>query len=164
MGTHAGSHIDAPRHFVSGGQTVDDVPLDVLIGPALVVGIEGDIIDAAALRAALGAGSATRVLFKTANSRLWSGSAFVPHFTGLSADGADFLVESGARLVGIDYLSIEASHSAGAPAHKRLLESGIIIVESLDLSSVPPGEYELICLPLRLSGLDGAPARVVLRA
>ncbi len=163
FGTHAGSHVDAPRHFFEEGATVDELPLDILIGEALVVEIAGDIIDAATLEEAGFQPGVERLLLKTSNSRLWSKPGFEPGFVGLSASGAEYLVNSGVGLVGIDYLSIEAEHGGGAPTHEQLLGNGVVILESIDLSQVPPGSYELFCLPLRLAGLDGAPARVVLR-
>jgi len=137
--------------------------LDVLIGPAFVVEITADLIDGAVLAAAWPHGRVERLLFKTGNSLLWSAPAFMAKFVGLTADAADLIVERGVKLVGIDYLSIEAEHGTGAPVHHTLLKNDILIIESLDLSAVAAGEYELLCLPLKLSGLDGAPARVVLR-
>lgn len=163
MSSHAGSHVDAPRHLYSDGMSVEDLPLDVLIGPASVVEFTADVIDRDVLAASWPPGNVERLLFKTGNSMLWSSPAFMPKFVGLTADAADYIVERGVRVVGIDYLSIEADHGVGAPVHRTLLKNDIFIVESLDLSTVEPGEYELICLPLKLAGLDGAPARVVLR-
>ncbi|MDP1808663.1 MAG: cyclase family protein [Actinomycetota bacterium] len=163
MSSHAGSHVDAPSHLYSDGMTVEKLPLDVLIGPASVVEFTADIIDRGVLASSWPAGKVERLLFKTSNSMLWSSPAFMPKFVGLTADAADYLVERGVKLVGIDYLSIEAEHGTGAPVHQTLLKNNIFIIESLDLSPVEPGGYELICLPLKLDGLDGAPARVVLR-
>ena len=164
LGTHAGSHVDAPRHFSDNGLSVDELPLDVLIGEVSVLEVAGEVIDRRALDVAGFRPRTERVLFKTSNSALWSGAGFQRGFVGIAASAADFLVAAGVKLVGIDYLSIEAEHSDGAPAHQRFLDNGIVVLESIDLSAVPPGEYELLCLPLRLAGLDGAPARVVLRA
>src|SRR3972149_2954108 len=163
MSSHSGSHIDAPSHLHADRTSVDRLPLDLFVGPALVVAVDADQIDRAVLEPLLGDRPIERLLFKTRNSALWSSPAFVPAFVGLTADAAELLVEIGVKLVGIDYLSIEAAHGAGAPVHHALLEHDIVIVESLDLSLVGPGEYELICLPLKLEGLDGAPARVILR-
>lgn len=163
MSSHAGSHVDAPRHLFGDGMSVDKLPLDVLIGPAAVVEFTAHIIDRTLLAASWPPGKVERLLFKTSNSMLWSSPAFMPMFVGLTADAADYLVERGVKLVGIDYLSIEAEHGTGAPVHRTLLKNNIFIIESLDLSAVEPGEYELICLPLKLDGLDGSPARVVLR-
>ncbi len=164
LGTHAGSHVDAPRHFFDDGRSVDELPLDVLIGKVSVLEVPGDIIDQSAVAAAGFRSGTERVLFKTRNSELWSEAAFRRDFIGIAAPAADFLVRAGIKLVGIDYLSIEAEHGGGAPAHELFLDNGVVILESIDLSAVPAGEYEIFCLPLRLAGLDGAPARVVLRA
>ncbi len=163
LGTHAGSHIDAPLHFFPGRASVDKLSLDILIGEVTVVEIIGDQIDREALESALSQKNVARVLFKTKNSEFWSSGEFVPDFVGLTAGAADYLVQRDCKLVGIDYLSIEAAHSDGAPVHQKLLDNGVVIVESLNLSSIEPGMYELICLPLNLKGADGAPARVVLR-
>ncbi len=163
FGSHAGSHVDAPLHFFPGGTPVDKLSLDILIGEALVIEVEGDQIDRLVLEEKLRGERVKRLLFKTRNSALWSNPEFVPDFVGLTEDGAQYLAETGTELVGIDYLSIESAHSSGAPAHDILLENKIIIVESLNMSDVPPGKYELICLPLKLEDIDGAPARVVLR-
>ncbi|MCK4268233.1 MAG: cyclase family protein [Actinomycetia bacterium] len=163
LGTHAGSHIDAPLHFFPGRASVDKLPLDVLIGEVTVVEISGDQIDREALESALSQKDVTRVLFKTKNSAFWKREEFVRDFAGLTADAAAYLVQRKCKLVGIDYLSIEAAHSEGAPAHQELLGNNVVIVESLNLSGVDAGLYELICLPLKLQGADGAPARVVLR-
>lgn len=163
LGTHAGSHIDAPRHMYGEGGTIDEIPLDLLIGEAEVVEVGTDIVDEQALRV-LDGKSVDRLLLKTANSRLWSRPDFEREFVGLTREAADYLLKARVKLVGIDYLSIEAAHGTGAPVHMALLRAGVVIVESLDLSNVPAGRYELFCLPLKLSGLDGAPARVVLRS
>ncbi|HEB12706.1 MAG TPA: cyclase family protein [Actinobacteria bacterium] len=163
LGSHAGSHVDAPLHFFPGGTSVDKLSLDVLIGEVLVIEVADDKIDRSALEGALGDDLVRRLLFKTKNSTLWSNPEFVPDFVGLTADGAEYLVKSGIELVGIDYLSIEAAHGKGAPTHRILLENKIIILESLNMTNVVPGKYELICLPLKLENVDGAPARVVLR-
>ena len=165
MGVHFGTHIDAPFHFVQDGSKVEDVALDVLIGPAQVceMPLNCDAITAETLRGAALVDGITRVLFKTRNSQHWLNGdmAFDKDFVALSEDGARYLIEKGVRLVGIDYLSI-ASFYEPVPTHVALLEKGVVVVESLDLSAVPAGLYELICLPLKISGAEGAPARVVL--
>jgi arylformamidase len=163
MGSHSGTHVDAPRHFLDGGPGVDELPLDVLMGSARVIGITGRTIDADELRAAE-AGSEKRLLIKTSNSRLWDAEAFSPEYVFLTEAGADYLAAAGVRLVGVDYLSIEEYKKPGAPAHRRLLGEGVVIVEGLDLRAVDPGRYDLLCLPLPIAGADGAPARVVLRS
>ncbi|MEX2224862.1 MAG: cyclase family protein [Dehalococcoidia bacterium] len=164
FGAHTGTHIDAPVHFLDGAPGVDALSLDTLIGAAHVV-------DATHLHMHIGAGEIAslgldegveRVLFKTKNSQLWEQDTFSSNFIGLTVSAARVLVERGVRLVGIDYLSI-APKDDPAPTHRVLLEAGIVIVEGLDLRLVDPGMYELICLPLRIVGGDGAPARAVLR-
>ncbi len=164
LGTHTGTHVDAPRHFFESAPGVDALPLDVLIGPARVVQISGPPrgIEAADL-AGVDFGGDTRVLLKTANSAFWQSDQFHADFAFLDESGARLLVERGVRLVGIDYLSIEQFKRPGAPVHHFLLERRVVIVEGLDLSQAAPGRYEMFCLPLDIGGADGAPARVVLR-
>lgn len=162
--THIGTHIDPPYHFMRDGQPLDQVPLDVFIGPASVIDVgEVDVIDAAVLRRFDLAG-ATRVLFKTKNSRFWhTTNEFQTSFVYLEADAAALLVECGVRLVGIDYLSVEKFNFEEPTTHWTLLGANVVIVEGLDLTEVPPGDYELLCLPLKIKDGDGGPARVVLR-
>jgi len=161
LGVHSGTHVDAPVHFLADGAGVDAFPLDHLLGEARVVEVDGPSIDAAQLRA-VDPRPGERLLFKTPNSaRCWKVDRFLHDFVYLSLEGAALLAERRVRTVGIDYLSI-AGMEEGVPTHRVLLEQGICIIEGLDLSSVQPGSYELICLPLRLAGADGAPARVVL--
>ncbi|HZS09238.1 MAG TPA: cyclase family protein [Blastocatellia bacterium] len=164
FGTHIGTHVDPPAHFVRGGATLDQLPLDVLIGPARVIDVgEEPFIDAAVLARA-NLDGVSRVLFKTRNSRLWhSAKEFQKSFVYLETDAAGMLVERGVRLVGIDYLSVEKFDFEVPATHYALLRNNVIIVEGLDLSAVAPGDYELICLPLKLRDGDGGPARVVLR-
>jgi arylformamidase len=159
FGLHTGTHVDAPLHFVDGAADVDSLPLEVLVGPAIVVdatGVEGSL-DARAL-AGLDLGDGVeRVLFKTTNSELWATDSFAEDFVALAEDGARVLVERGVRLVGIDYLSI-----GGEGAHKVLLGAGVVAVEGLDLRGVEPGAYRLVCAPVRIVGAEGAPARAFL--
>ena len=163
FGSHTGTHVDAAKHFFDDGQTVDQIPLDRLVGPAIVLSFADDLMSiGAADLAQQDLGSHTRVLLRTRNSSLLGRSDFVKDFTYLAPDGAEHLVQRGVGLVGIDYLSIEQFHSGHHRTHLTLLEKDIVIVEGLDLTEVPSGEYQLICLPLRLAGLDGAPARAVL--
>lgn len=163
FGSHTGTHVDASKHFFDEGQTVDRIPLDRFIGPAIVLEFADDLMSISAAELARhDVGSHTRVLLKTRNSSLLRRSDFVEDYTYLAPDGAEYLVQRGVELVGIDYLSIEQFHSGHHRTHLTLLEKNTVIVEGLDLSEVPPGEYQLICLPLRLAGLDGAPARAVL--
>jgi len=158
MSSHSGTHIDAPVHYLKTGDTIDTVPLDHLIGPCRVIDVSsaGRTITASALRGKIG--TAQRVLLKTAFSRE---TQFREDYPSLSGDAADLLVESGMLCIGIDSFSIESFVCDGS-VHRRLLKSGCIIIELLDLAGVDEGDYELIALPLRLAGLDGAPARVVL--
>ena len=162
---HTGTHVDAPHHFLNNHRTVESLALDILVGPAQVVQIPADlkVVDAQALdKAALPAGT-ERLLLKTSNSQLWERgeNTFFTGFVAISEDGADWLVRYGIKLVGIDYLSVAPFHQS-IPTHWALLSAGVIIVEGLDLSAIEPGNYSLTCLPLKLVGSDGAPARVIL--
>jgi len=165
FGSHTGTHADAARHFFDDGQTVDKIPLERLIGPALLISFADDVraVGAAELRAHDLRGE-TRILLRTRNSALLSKKDFVNDYTYLAPDGAQYLVDNGVYLVGIDYLSIEQFHSGHHKTHLILLGKSVVILEGLDLSAPPPGKYELICLPLRIEGCDGAPARAVLIA
>jgi len=165
FGSHTGTHADAARHFFDDGQTVDKIPLERLIGPALLLGFSDDVrsVGVAELRPHDIKGQ-TRILLRTRNSAFLSQKEFVKDYTYLAPDGAQYLVDQGVELVGIDYLSIEQFHSGHHLTHRTLLERSVVIVEGLDLSVPPPGEYQFICLPLRIEGCDGAPARAVLIA
>ena len=165
FGSHTGTHADAARHFFDDGQPVDQIPLDRLIGPALLVGFADDVraVGAAELKAHDLRGR-KRILLRTRNSALLSQKEFARDYTYLAPDGAEYLVDKGVEVVGIDYLSIEQFHSGHHKAHRTLLAKSVVILEGLDLSVPPPGEYQLICLPLRIEGCDGAPARAVLIA
>ena len=154
LGLHSGTHVDAPVHFIDGAPGVDSVPLDALVGPCEVV----EVPDLSRESVAAAPEGAARVLFKTPNSQLWERDEFADDFARLDADAASLLVERGVRLVGVDYLSVGDER-----AHHALLEAGVVPVEGLDLRGVEPGSYELICLPLRVVGADGAPARALLR-
>lgn len=168
FGAHSATHVDAPAHFIDGARCVDELPLEVLLGEAQVIELPKDreFIDAEFVSRALEP-HATRVLFKTRNSSFWSsnGSEFRKDFTYLDLAAARVLVEFGIALVGIDYLSIEQFHSEKHETHLYLLENEVIILEGLNLANVDAGQYELICLPLKISAGkgDGAPARAVLR-
>jgi arylformamidase len=163
FGSHTGTHADAARHFFDDGQTVDKIPLDRLIGPALLLAFPDDLrsVGVADLQKHDLKGH-KRVLLRTRNSALLSKKDFVPDYTYLAPDGAQYLVDKGVELVGIDYLSIEQFHSGHHKTHRTLLERSVVILEGLDLSVPVAGEYQLICLPLRIEGCDGAPARAVL--
>lgn len=160
FGSHTGTHVDAPLHFIDGGGSIDQLPLDVLIGPALVIDARDIVkeIDAELLERELPVGC-QRVLFNTRNSELWNEPGFRSDFVGISPRAASFLVERGVRLVGIDYLSV-----GGPETHRELLSHDVVCLEGLDLRGVAAGSYQLVCLPLRLVGADGAPARAVLTA
>lgn len=163
MGVHSGTHIDAPAHFLADGSGADVVPFDGLIGEARVVEVrDARSIGVEELRS-LRPRQGERLLFKTQNSaRCWKADCFVPDYVYLSLEGARFLAECRVRTVGIDYLSIAAMHE-GVPTHLALFQEELCVIEGLDLSAVEPGAYEMVCLPLRLAGADGAPARVLLR-
>ena len=165
FGSHTGTHADAARHFFDDGQTVDQIPLDRLIGPALLLGFPDDLraVGADDLKKHDLKGQ-TRILLRTRNSALLAQREFAKDYTYLAPDGAQYLVDNGVELVGIDYLSIEQFHSGHHKTHRTLLEKSVVILEGLDLSVPAPGQYQLICLPLRIEGCDGAPARAVLLA
>lgn len=166
LGVHTATHVDAPNHFIEGTSKVTDMPLDVLIGAARVVEIDENVVEIDAHHIA-NLNGAKRILFKTRNSNFWSEmeKGFRKDFTYILPAAARKLVEYGVRLVGIDYLSVEKFGSEKFKTHTILLENGVVIIEGLDLREVAAGDYELICLPLKLAGGtgDGAPARTVLR-
>jgi len=163
MSSHTGTHIDAPAHYLKGGAGVDTMPLEVSIGRARVIAIRDSTSIGLPELQNRWTGRCERVLFKTRNSAFVHGPArFVRDFVSLTVEAAQFLVDRGPRLVGIDYLSVGSYQGDGDEVHRILLGAGIWIVEGLDLSRIPPGEYDMICLPLRLKDGDGAPARIVL--
>jgi len=163
MGTHLGTHVDPPAHYLDGGATVNELPLESLIGPGVVLDMRGrPSVDRLALEESL-MGDHVRILLKTDNGTRLLESSFYEDYVHLTEDGARYLSEKGIRLVGIDYLSIERYKNPGAPVHHILLEAEIVVAEGVHLLGVPPGPYEIFCLPLRIQGADGAPARVVLR-
>ena len=164
IGAHIGTHLDAPAHFVRGGAGVETLDLDVLIGPALVVDARGrGHLTAEVLETLTIPSGVQRLLVHTENSALWQRgeTKFAEDYVAIEPSGAVWLVERGVKLVGIDYLSV-APFDDGAPTHQILLGAGVIAVEGLDLSAIEPGEYQLICLPIKLGGADGAPCRTVL--
>jgi len=165
FGSHTATHVDAPLHMIDNAAGVDQLKLDVLIGPAVVLSFDDSVLSVTAdhLRAMDLAG-VTRVLLKTRNSSFIRSREFKGDYTYLAPDGAEYLASIGVKLVAIDYLSIEQFHSGHHRTHKTLLGKGIIIVEGVDLSKVKAGRYDLYCLPLSLPGLDGAPTRAVLIA
>ncbi len=162
--THIGTHMDAPRHFLAHGHGIESMPLDATIGPARVIAIhDPDLIRVKELeRHRLGSGE--RVLFKTRNSEhLWKTNDFHERFVHIPQDTAAYLADLKVRTVGVDYLSVGGYETDSAETHRALLGAGIWLIEGLNLGQVEPGEYELVCLPLKLAGSDGAPARAVLR-
>lgn len=166
FGAHTGTHVDAPAHFIAGAPRLDSLPLEILIGDATVVEIPDNLPAITRDLVAEYRGN-PRILFKTRNSRLWKeeSTEFQRDYVYLAPDAARELLNKKVQLVGIDYLSVEKFRSDDFETHHLLLGSGVVIVEGLDLSSVPAGDYELICLPLKIVAGhgDGAPARAVLR-
>ena len=165
LGVHTATHVDAPNHFIDGTRRVHELDLTKLIGPCRVIGLPEDAREV--LPEHLGdLGGVTRVLFKTRNSEFWSTPelGFRSDYTYLVPETAQALADAGVVLVGIDYLSIEKSGSPGHPVHTTLLSREIVIIEGIDLRAVEPGDYDLICLPLKYEGAggDGSPARTVL--
>ena len=162
---HVGTHVDAPDHFLGNGETVEKIPLDLLVGPALVVELfTTQTISADDLRSAGITGKDQRLLLKTGNSEIWAEGLreFQEDFIALDAEAAAYLVECGLEVIGVDYLSV-APYTDLEPTHRILLEAGVLIIEGLDLSGIKPGHYRLLCLPLKIGGSDGAPARVLLQ-
>jgi arylformamidase len=164
---HAGTHVDPPLHFLEGGNTADKLPLEALLGPCVVVAfdgpehVSGEWLDRAKLPA-----KTERILFKTGNSARWGDprAPFTRDFTTINASAARWCVAHGIKLVGVDYLSIEpqGAEKEGYPVHRTLLGANVVIIEGLDLRSVAPGDYDLVCAPIKLLNGDGAPARVFL--
>lgn len=162
---HTGTHVDAPLEYIERGKSVEQLPLDVLIGPVFVAefphtnAITPDHLEDLRLP-----DGTTRVLFKTRNSALWADSdrEFYPDFVALTTDAARWVVEKGIRLVGIDYLSVQLFHDRHPLTHRVLIDGEVVIVEGLNLQDVSVGAYQFVCLPLKLVGSDGAPARAVL--
>ncbi|HMK37572.1 MAG TPA: cyclase family protein [Desulfomonilaceae bacterium] len=161
MGTHLGTHVDPPSHYLTGGAAVDGIPLESLIGPGIVLDMRGkSVIDRTALIYSH-LENHVRVLLKTDNGPKLLASEFDEHYVHLAEDAALCLVERSVRLVGIDYLSVDGYEDAHGTVHRILLAAGIIVVECVDLTAVPPGPCTIFCLPLKIEGGDGAPARVV---
>ena len=163
MGSHTGTHIDAPLHFISKGDSIDSMPLDAAMGLARVIEIRDSecvrLVELHKYRIRRG----ERILFKTRNSRYQRTNAFRKNFVYISLEAAHYLAAKGVRTVGMDYLSVGGYYKDGAQTHQDLLKAGIWIIEGLDLSGVKSGKYDLICLPLKILNADGAPARAVIR-
>lgn len=164
ISAHTGTHMDAPRHFLPEGAGIDTMPLEATMGPARVIEIsDHDAVTASEL-AGHDLGRGERILLRTRNSaRRWWSEPFDPEFVHIEPEAAALIAQAGVRTVGVDYLSVGGMES-GARTHHLLLEAGVWIIEGLELTSIAAGDYDLLCLPLRLVGSDGAPARAFLRA
>ncbi len=163
LGSHTGTHVDAPLHMAEGASGVDDVSLDAMIGPAIVVRIPDGVRAIGPAELETSVGRHTRVLLRSRNSaRFAESGAFDEEFSYLTPEGAALLVDRGVVFLGIDALSVEQYHAGHHRAHDTLLDAGVAVIEGLALEHVAPGEYQVVCLPLRIRGCDGAPARVVL--
>jgi arylformamidase len=164
MSVHSGTHVDAPSHFLKDGKSIEELALKTLAGRAYVLDLPYvDTITAEVLEKADIPPRTRRLLFKTRNSSYWvrRDNTFQEDYVGISADGAEYLVKRGVKLVGVDYLSV-APFKQSRPTHEILLKADVVIVEGLDLSKVEQGRYTMYCLPLKLAGIDGAPARAIL--
>jgi len=167
LSAHTGTHMDAPRHFLAGGRTMESLPLNAVVGPCRVIEIKNKtVITVDELRThKLKRGE--RILFKTRNStKSWTlakSGRFDTAFVYISADTARYLVERGVMTVGVDYLSVGGWLKDGVECHRILLGAQVWIIEGLNLSKIKPGAYDLVCLPLKILGSDGAPARAILR-
>jgi arylformamidase len=165
LGVHTGTHMDAPLHFIRHAASIDTMPLDATVGRARVIGIRDRKSIGREELVSHGISAGERILFKTANSEhSWDSDRFDEEFVFISRDGARYLAECGVRAVGVDYLSVGGYREDGVETHEALLGAGIWIIEGLNLKGIEPGEYELVCLPLRLIGAEGAPARAILRS
>jgi arylformamidase len=165
MGVHTGTHVDAPHHFLNDSRTVEQLSLEVLTGSCYVAQLSErvEMIDVDVLSSIALPVNTSRILFGTRNSRLWQSHSgkFSTEFVAVNAEAALWLVDKGIRLVGVDYLSV-APYGDSVRTHTALLEAGVIVVEGLNLSEIESGIYQLYCLPLKLKGADGAPARAIL--
>ena len=163
LSAHCGTHVDAPRHFFDDGPGAESLPLELLLGRTRVIEVQSRMGVGREELEQHDLSKDVRVLIKTSNSQLWGSPEFRADYVGLTEEGAHYLVDQGVKVVGVDYLSVEQFRKPGAPAHRALLGGGVVIIEGLNLRDVEPGPYEMFCLPLRVVGADGAPARVVLR-
>ena len=164
FGSHTGTHMDAPVHFVRDGEGIDRMPLGATMGSATVIEIQDPVSVKTDELDPHRIGPGERVLFKTPNSaRRWWEEDFIEDFVYVSQEAARYLADRGVVTVGVDYLSVGGFYRDGEETHQALLGAGIWVIEGLDLSGVQPGEYELLCLPIKVQGGDGAPARALLR-
>ena len=163
MGSHTGTHLDPPLHFVEKGIPIDQIPLDRLYGKAQVLDLTHVELEHGISAVDLQRAGPTEkiVLFKTKNSQLWQYTEFHTDFVYLDESGAKWIVDNEIKTVAIDYLSI-ASYKSGEAVHKILLGAGVTVVEGIDLSDVSPGKYTFACLPIKIKDGDGAPARAIL--
>jgi arylformamidase len=165
MSVHTGTHIDAPRHFIADGETIEHMDIDLLTGRAYVLHLpDADVITRDMVEHSPIPPRTKRVLFRTRNSEVWSNGVahtFIEEYVALHSEAAQYLVDRGVKLIGVDYLSV-APFVDTITTHQILLGAGVVIVEGLDLSKVNQGRYDLYCLPLKLSGSDGAPCRAIL--
>lgn len=164
MSSHSGTHMDSPFHFLHGAKTMDALPWDAVIGPCRVV----EIKDPKAIKPAelkkLKLQKGERILFKTPNSaRSWKKAEFDKDFVYISKEAAQYIVDCGVQTVGIDYLSVGGFYKDGIETHHILLGAEVWIIEGIDLSKIKPGEYDLICLPIKFQNGDGAPSRCLIR-
>lgn len=163
LSAHAGTHVDAPRHFFDDRPGTEGLSLELLCGRTRVIELRARRGITAEDLASFDLTEDIRLLIKTPNSRLWGSPEFHADYAGVTGPAARFLVERGVKVLGVDYLSVEEYKEPGAPAHHALLGAGVIVIEGLNLLDVEAGAYEMFCLPLSIIGADGAPARVVLR-
>jgi len=166
LGVHTLTHVDAPSHFIEGGATAAELPLYALCGRAQVIDLSEKVPPGSpiGIEDVANVATAERILLKTANHALWQRGEFAPDYVHLSKEAAAYLIRAGVKLVGIDYYSVDAYGDAGYPVHRALLENSVIVAENLYLKDVPAGFYDLILLPLRIAGADGAPARGILKS
>ncbi|MGP8079242.1 MAG: cyclase family protein [Dehalococcoidales bacterium] len=168
LGVHTGTHMDAPKHFIKDGKSIDQLPLDTAVGPARVIEIKDKVSIKPAELKPYNIQRGERILFKTINSpRCWQTDDFVNDFVFITRDAAQFLVDAGVILIGIDYLSVgsplDPERTIHPDTHQILLGAGLWLIEGLNLSSVKAGNYNLICLPLKLMNTEGSPVRAILQ-
>jgi arylformamidase len=164
LGAHTGTHVDAPVHFINGAAGVDTLPLEVLVGPAVLIDLPNvKAVTAPDLEGAQIPAGTERLLIKTHNSTYWANgdTEFHTDFAGVADDAAHWLVEHKVKLVGVDYLSV-APWKQSTPTHRTQLEAGVVVVEGLNLSAIQPGQHSFTCLPMKIVGSDGAPARAII--
>jgi arylformamidase len=162
MSNHIGTHIDAPAHFIQDGALINQLPLNDLIGKTMVVEILDEHTISVDELKKMNLKGNIRVLFKTRNSKLIDENKLTKDFVYVDKEAASYLVERGIKLIGLDYFSIDRIEDQDKPAHIKLAENNVVVIEGINLLNVEPGEYELTALPMKINA-DGAPARVVLR-